>query len=60
MLDGDRDSAEAPLIWAHEEEEAPVFEDNSAGEGAAGGKPTLFTWVLTLAAGISGLLFGYE
>ena len=29
-------------------------------EALVGGEPTVFVWALTLAAGISGLLFGYE
>jgi hypothetical protein len=35
----------------HPETVPPIYEH---------GKPTLFVWALTFAAGISGLLFGYE
>lgn len=42
-----------------DEDEAikPLIQEDEAAESAS---PTAFIWALTFAAGISGLLFGYE
>ncbi|KAI2634389.1 general substrate transporter [Hypomontagnella submonticulosa] len=58
-------TAEAPLL-SHQEDE---LEDDQGSEVAnaedtgtewPAGRPGLFIWLLTLSAGISGLLFGYD
>lgn len=58
-------TAEAPLL-SHQEDE---LEDDQGSEVAnaedtgtewPAGRPGLFIWLLTLSAGISGLLFGCE
>lgn len=59
--DANADTAAEPLIGAHggcEGEQGEELE-TSVDESALV-SPGLFIWTLTLCAGISGLLFGYE
>ncbi|TPX13169.1 uncharacterized protein E0L32_006369 [Thyridium curvatum] len=63
--------AEAPLIAGaeHIDPENPLLDEDDAavsvvkardGDADAAAAPGLFVWLLTLSAGISGLLFGYD
>ncbi|KAI1102322.1 general substrate transporter [Jackrogersella minutella] len=58
-------SAEAPLI-SHRDDEpddethSELGDSNDASTEWPAGRPGLFIWLLTLSAGISGLLFGYD
>ncbi|KAJ2903386.1 putative myo-inositol transporter 1 protein [Zalerion maritima] len=58
-------SANAPLIHNAEPEEDDDFQLETGSEATGGdddavASPSLFVWLLTLSAGISGLLFGYD
>ena len=64
----DEDAANAPLIgsnnqndqsdsWVHEVHDE---RENTLSQEQALTSPSTFIWALTFAAGISGLLFGYE
>ncbi|KAF5649724.1 Myo-inositol transporter 1 [Fusarium tjaetaba] len=58
------DSSQAPLIAGHSDEEELEYDVAQGSPVEAGktegGMPSLFVLVLTFAAGISGLLFGYD
>ena len=51
------DSADAPLIQRHDDQGAS---DGAETRKLVEGRPGVFVWMLTLSAGISGLLFGCE
>ena len=55
LQDDEAEAVNAPLI--HNEH---VFPDNFQSLQCDSASPNAFIWALTLAAGISGLLFGYE
>lgn len=51
------DSADAPLIQQPDDRDA---RDGAETRKLVEGRPGIFVWMLTLSAGISGLLFGCE
>lgn len=60
MADGEEDEAViAPLIQDLRGDGAAALEDPRPQESDLS-RPNRFIWALTLTAGISGLLFGYE
>ena len=52
-------AADAPLM-RHEEDEDYNSQEHAILNRDGVTSPSAFTWALTLTAGISGLLFGYE
>ena len=59
MAAGNDETATAPLIGDNEEQEVNDDESTEPSEQELT-SPSSFTWALTFAAAISGLLFGYE
>ena len=57
-MPNDSDEAAEPLISRHETEHGGIPDGGYAAESAS--FPGRFVWILTCAAAISGLLFGYE
>ena len=57
-MPNDSDEAAEPLISRHEFENADDINDEHETESTA--SPGKFVWILTFAAALSGLLFGYE
>lgn len=54
--------AELPLMRAQDNlaENPEAYDDRLVDEAKNSTSPSTFIWALTLAAGISGMLFGYE
>lgn len=59
MADEDED-ANAPLITRHDRPTITNQNGSIPSQESRNTSPSAFIWALTFAAGISGLLFGYE
>ena len=59
MAAGNDEAATAPLIRNNEDQEEDIDESTEP-QAQELTSPSTFTWALTFAAAISGLLFGYE
>lgn len=60
MAKGDDEAANAPLMHYDDEYEVPRRRERIFSQEDDATSPSAFVWALTFAAGISGLLFGYE
>jgi hypothetical protein len=58
QMPNDSDEAAEPLISRHESEDEGIADSRYDAESAT--FPGRFVWILTCAAALSGLLFGYE
>lgn len=60
MADGDDEAANAPLMHHDDEDNVIDYPGIAYSQESESASPSAFIWALTFAAGISGLLFGYE